>query len=333
MWKKAVFFLFSCFLLSCGTESGRFRFEGRFRNMNQAEFYVYSPDGAISGIDTVKVREGRFSYETDLADKGTFVIVFPNFSEQPVFGESGATVSIKGDASQMKEMIIQGTRDNEDMTKLRMELNKLSPPDIPAAVEAFIREHQESQTSIYLLQRYFILDREPNFKKAYELVQLLLKVQPESGQLIELEKQLKNLKNAQQRQMPVFTATDIKGKKVSDKDLKAKLNMVSVWASWSYQSTDMQRRLMTKKTKYGDKLNVLSICLDGRPAECKRIVDRDSIKWSTVCDGTMWKTPLLSKFGIANVPDNVLFDEKGRVVDSHLTPAKLEEKIEQILKN
>ena len=330
--RKLLLYLLTFLLFSCGTESGRFRFEGRFRNMNQAEFYVYSPDGAISGLDTIQVREGRFSYETDLADKGTFIIVFPNFSEQPVFGESGAKVSIKGDASHMKEMIIQGTRANEDMTKLRMDLNKLSPPDIPAAVETFIRENLESQASIYLLQRYFIWDREPNYKKAYQLVQLMMKEQPGSGQLIELEKQLKSLKNAEQRQLPVFSATDIKGKKVSEKDLKAKLNVVTAWASWSFVSTDMQRRLMAKKNKFGDQLSVLSICLDGRPAECKRIVERDTVKWSTVCDGTMWKTPLLSKFGMADIPDNVLFDAQGRVVDSHLTPAKLDEKIEQILK-
>ena len=43
--------------------------------MNQGEFYVYSPDGAITGIDTIKVQGGRFAYEIPCEDKGTIVIV------------------------------------------------------------------------------------------------------------------------------------------------------------------------------------------------------------------------------------------------------------------
>ena len=94
--------------------------------MNQAEFYVYSPDGGIKGIDTIKVHEGRFAYETMLRDEATFVLIFPNFSELAVFGEPGEKVEIKGDASHMKEMTVEGSDDNEDMTKLRMELNRLT---------------------------------------------------------------------------------------------------------------------------------------------------------------------------------------------------------------
>ena len=36
-------------LTSCGAGNGRFRIEGRFRNLNRGEFYVYSPDGGTTG--------------------------------------------------------------------------------------------------------------------------------------------------------------------------------------------------------------------------------------------------------------------------------------------
>ena len=330
--------LFFCsvilFFSSCGTESGRFRIEGRLRNMNLAEFYVYSPDGAIEGFDTIPVREGRFAYETELREVGTFVIVFPNFSEQVVMGQSGQKVTIKGDATHLKEMTISGTEENEDMTKLRMELNRLTPPEIPKAVEAFIKEHPQSLGSIYLLQRYFITDRQPDFKKASELAKLMLKANPDNGRLIIINKQLKDLLPSADKRLPKFTATDVKGKRVTDDNLTAKVNVVSVWASWSSQSMDMQRRLKEKKDKFGDKLSILSICLDGRPAECKKtVVDRDSLKWPTVCDGRMWQSPLLAKFGIANVPANLIVDGKGSITDRNLSPQELDEKIEQLLKD
>ena len=327
-------YLLTFSLVSCGPGGNSFRIEGRLRHMNQGEFYVYSPDGGINGIDTIKVHEGRFAYETMLRDAATFVVIFPNFSELAVFGEPGEKAEIKGDASHMKEMTVKGSEDNEEMTKLRMVINRLTPPEIPKAVEAFIKEHQESTASIYLLKRYFVADRQPDYKKAAQLAKMLLKANPDNGQLIQLDKQLKSLQGAGLTQLPIFTATDVKGHQVSEKDLKAKVNVVTLWASWNYQSTDIQRRLKDKKKKYGDKLAIVSICLDGSPAECKRtVVDRDSLKWSTVCDGRMWETPLLGKFGFSDIPANVVADNKGRIIARNLSPMKLDEKIEGLLKD
>ena len=186
------FYLFTCliFLASCGTDNGRFRLEGRLRNINQGEFWVYSPDGAVEGFDTIAVRNGRFSYEVELREPATLVVVFPNYSEQPVFAEPGEKVNIKGDATHLKEMIIEGTDDNELMTELRMELNQTTPPDIQKVVGQFISEHLASPVSVYLLNRYFILSTTPDYKEANKWAKLMLKEQPENGQLIMLQKRL-----------------------------------------------------------------------------------------------------------------------------------------------
>ena len=321
-------FLALLLLSSCGGDNGKFKLEGRLRHMNQAEFWVYSPDAGIAGFDTIPVRNGRFSYELELPNPATLVIIFPNYSEQPVFAEPGGSVYIKGDASNMREMIIEGTEDNELMTELRMDLNETVPPDVPKVVRHFIEEHTTSLASIYLLKRYFIQNPTPDYKTAQKLTNLLLKDNLGNGQLIQLQKQLPRLQGgALKSKIPAFVAYDVKGKKVTEKSLNGKLNVVSVWASWSYQSIDMQRHLQSLHKKYGDKLAVLSICLDGRPADCKQRVERDSLKWPTVCDGRLWDTPLLIKLGLSDVPANLLIDEKGVVIDRNIQPDKLEEVI------
>ena len=320
-------------MVACGTESGKFRLEGRLRNISQGEFWVYSLDGAMVGIDTIPVRNGRFSYEMDLYDQTTLMIVFPNYSEQPVFAKSGAKVTIKGDATHMKEMIIEGTSDNEEMTMFRMELNDLTPPDIPDAVSKFIMENRDSPVSIFLLQRYFLQGADPDYRQARVLTEMLLQENPDNGQLLKLRKQLKNLENcAVKKQMPKFTATDIQGRKVTEKTLNGKVNVVLAWASWSYPSVSLQRQLKPLKQKYGDDLGVLGISLDAHKDICQRSIARDSLKWSTVCDGRMWETPLLQKFGIGDVPANLLIDQKGRVLSRNLTPQHLEERIKKLLK-
>jgi len=320
------------FLASCGSDGGKFSLQGRLRNMNQGEFWVYSPDGGIIGFDTITVRSGRFSYDVELRNPSTLVVVFPNYSEQPIFAEPGGEVSIKGDASHLKEMIIEGSSDNEMMTELRMEINQTAPPDIPKVVGAFIKENPTSLASIYLLKRYFVLNRTPDYAEAGKLTKLLLEHHPENGELIHLQKQLKGLQSGKIKgKLPKFTATDLKGRKVTEKDLKGKVNVVTVWASWSYSSVDIQRRLKLLRNKYGDKLGVVSVCLDGSPKDCERKIARDSLKWSTVCDGRMWESPLLAKFGMADVPSNIITDEKGTILERNLQPQKLEEQINQLM--
>ncbi len=301
--------------------------------MNQAQFMIYSPDGAIEGIDTIMVQEGRFSYEADVRDRATFILIFPNFSEQPVFAESGATVKIKGDASHMKEMTITGTDDNDDMTQLRMELNRLMPPEIPKAISTFIRENPASPVSVYLLQRYLVLSPQRDLRLANELIGLMAKENSDNGQVIRLKKQLAVLsKGTVKTKLPTFSATGLKGEKVSENSLRSKANVISAWATWNYQSTEMQRRLKTLKTKYGDQLSIVSVCLDGTPKVCRRnVVDRDSLKWPTVCDGKMWQTPMLLKLGIASVPANIVINEKGIITDRNLTPKELDDRIKKML--
>ena len=320
-------------MVACGTESGKFRLEGRLRNINQGEFWVYSLDGGMVGIDTILVRNGRFSYEMELYDEATLMVVFPNYSEQPVFAESGSTVTIKGDATHMKEMIIEGTSDNEDMTMFRMELNDLTPPDIPGAVSNYIKKNRDSRVSIYLLQRYFIQANDPDYREARILTEMLLEENPDNGQLLKLKKQLKGLESsAVKSQIPKFTATDVHGRKVTEKALKGKVNVVTTWATWSMVSINQQERLKQLKQQYGDQLGVLSICLDAQADICRRTIARDSLKWPTVCDGRMWESPLLQKFAFADVPANLLIDSKGRVLSRNLSVQHLDERIKKLLK-
>ncbi len=321
------------FLVSCGVDSDKFRLEGRLRNMNQGELWIYNMDGSVEGIDTIPIREGRFAYEIPLRSPTTLIVVFPNYSEQPVFAEPGKVVDMKGDASHLKEIVINGTDDNEEMTKLRQDLNRMMPPEIPKRIEKFIRENPESEVSIYLMHRYYLQDLDCDYKKAQTLVELMLKEQPENGRLIKWKKELATLRNGMKNtQMIPFSAKDVKGRSVTQNDLKKQVNVLSVWASWNYQSTDMQRRLQRLRKDYGDKLGVVSICLDGRPADCKQRVERDSLPWKTVCDGRMWNTPLLVKFGVVDVPANLVINSSGTIVERNLTPQKLEEKIKQMLK-
>lgn len=337
VWQKVLYmiivsFSLSLFCSSCGAPGGHFRIEGRLRNINQGEFYLYSVDGGLAGLDTIHISDGRFSYETYLSDDAIFMMVFPNYSEQVIFGRSGATVKIEGDVSHLKEIEVSGTDENKQMTELRKHINGQTPPEQKKAALQFINDNPGSIVSIYLIDKFLLQEEKPDYKAAYALVGRLVAKSPDNARLLKLHQQLEQMKDlADNARIPDFSATDITGKQVNAFSLKSELNVILFWATWTSDSYNLISRMQAMKDEYGARLYVLSICIDAQKGDCKRRAERDSLKWPTVCDEKMWESPLLRKFSVTDVPDNIVADRSGRVVARNLTVQKLEEKIKERL--
>ena len=328
-----LFFFATIILSSCGVSSGRFKLEGKFLNMNQGEFYVYSPDGGIDGIDTIKVEGGRFTFECPCQDHFTLMVVFPNFSEQPIFAESGASVDIKADASHLKELSVKGTKDNELMNSFRKAILNVSPPEEKATAERFINDNPKSVVSIYLTKKYFITHPQPDYAKAYTLLGNLAKEQPKNGEIQKCLQQLKMLKDLGiGKKLPTFTAYDTNGKLISYTELSSSpVAVITTWASWSFDSQDVQRELKKRLRNSNGKLKVLSICVDANKKDCKKTLERDSISWQTICNGDMLEDKTLQKLGMTSVPDNIIL-QNGKIVARSMKRQELYSKLDQLLK-
>lgn len=317
MKRIVLFLLLVLMLISCGTRSGHFKMEGRFLHMNQGELYVYSPDGGIDGLDTIKIEAGRFAYEIPCSKPATLVIIFPNYSVQPIFAESGGSVEVKADASHLKEMEVKGTDDNELMTKFRKQIANSSPPDELKYTIQFIKDHPESTVSVYLLNRYLIQTETPDYKQAANLLKILLKEQPENVTLGRLQRQISGLGTLRVGdKLPNFTAKDVNGKLINNATLANQTIIISTWAAWSYESLDFQRAL-NDAVKAG-KIAALGISVDANPKEVRQALKNDDITFPNVCDGKMLSTPLLKTFGLTTVPDNIVV-RNGKIIERGIT--------------
>jgi antioxidant, ahpC/TSA family len=291
--------------------------EGRFLHMNQGELYVYSPDGGIDGLDTIKIEAGRFAYEIPCSKPATLVIIFPNYSVQPIFAESGGSVEVKADASHLKEMEVKGTDDNELMTKFRKQIANSSPPDELKYAIQFIKDHPESTVSVYLLNRYLIQTETPDYKQAANLLKILLKEQPGNVTLGRLQRQISGLGTLKVGdKLPNFTAKDVNGKLINNATLANQTIIISTWAAWSYESLDFQRGL-NDAVKAG-KIAALGISVDANPKDVRQALKNDDITFPNVCDGKMLSTPLLKTFGLTTVPDNIVV-RNGKIIERGIT--------------
>lgn len=320
--------LLTLVLVSCGVDGKHFKLEGRFLHLNQGEFYVYSTDGVLDGIDTIKIEGGRFAYEIPCDEEGTLVMVFPNFSEQPVFTQPGKTVEIKADASHLKELEAEGTDNNKLMTAFRKQVSNMSPQQAIDAAAEFVKHNPKSDVSAWLIRKYFILAPKPDYAKAKQLLDLMIAEQPKKGKLVNLQQQLIGLAATAGKSLPIFTATDINGNKVTQANLTQSPNaVVFLWASWNYESTDMQRQLKRLKAAKGNGLSVIGVCIDPSKSEMQQSLRQDSISWPTINDGMMFDTKIAKQLGLSQVPANILL-KNGKIVGRNLRMNELKEKIE-----
>lgn len=320
--------LLTLVLVSCGVDGKHFKLEGRFLHLNQGEFYVYSTDGVLDGIDTIKIEGGRFAYEIPCDEEGTLVMVFPNFSEQPIFTQPGKTVEIKADASHLKELEAEGTDNNKLMTVFRKQVSNMSPQQAIDAAAEFVKHNPKSDVSAWLIRKYFILAPKPDYAKAKQLLDLMIAEQPKNGKLVNLQQQLIGLAATAGKSLPIFTATDINGNKVTQANLTQSPNaVVFLWASWNYESTDMQRQLKRLKAAKGNGLSVIGVCIDPSKSEMQQYLRQDSISWPTINDGMMFDTKIAKQLGLSQVPANILL-KNGKIVGRNLRMNELKEKIE-----
>ncbi len=317
---------------SCGVDGSHFEIEGHLLNINQSDFYVYAENGSVDGLDTIHVEGGRFAYEVPCKHPTILYLVFPNYSVVPIFAQPGKSVSIKGDASHLKEIEVKGTDDNELYTKFREQVSKASPPEAKRAAEVFIGDHPKSVVGLWLIKKYFISDAQPDYQAALRLTQKMQSKQTDQADLSCMIRQLSSMSHVGVGSvLPTFSTYDTKGRLVSSSDLSSGLAVICTWASWSYDSMDMLRTLKQLQRQSGGRLKVVSLSVDASRSDCDGALRVDSILWPNVCDGKMFDSQPLQQLGMMGVPDNIIV-KNNRIVARNLMGTQLHDKIMELLK-
>lgn len=228
--------------------------------MNQGEFRVYSPDGGLGGIDTIRVQGGRFEYDMECMNEGIIVIVLPNFYELPVFIEPGKTIQLRADASHIKDIEISGTDANDEMTKWRKQNNDLTIVQQQSEASKFISDNPKSIVSRWLLYKYFTCAPKPDYTKISSLIKKIKTAladdissgklsMGQTGWLSRLEQGSEAIqKTSVGKRLPRFTATDIYGKTVSSADYMKGYAIITVFTSYNFDSQNINRQLKYSST-------------------------------------------------------------------------------------
>lgn len=321
-------------LTACGLPSGHIRLEGEFKGIQQAEFYVYSEDGAFDGVDTVAVADGKFAYERPLDRKAVLTLLFPNFSEMHVVAEPGKTVRLSGDAAKLLETEISGTEENELLTAFRLQNFHKPEGNQKMAVADFIHSHPGTWAAMVLFRKYFANAEAPDAATALSLLDAMKKAQPGNDALHDLDNRVRPMLQAGEGQpLPDFTAQTLDGKKLSRADFSGKPLLVCFCASWNNEFQQTLNCLHRLKKAHGSSLGLLAVSLDPSQQVFARQMEHDTLARYAVCEGRAFSSPLALRFGVRYVPGFLLVDKKGIIRKRDMKLSDLEKEIEKLLKN
>jgi thiol-disulfide isomerase/thioredoxin len=115
---------------------------------------------------------------------------------------------------------------------------------------------------------------------------------------------------------PVFTATDLEGRRVSSASLKGKVVLINFWATWCPPCRAEIPDLIALQEKYRDRLQIIGISEDEAPPEVVgRFVADHRINYPV-----LMMTPEIEKLfpGIGALPTSYFIDREARVVQKHV---------------
>lgn len=329
---KLPFLFFLLTLLGCGGADRQFSLYGDFDHLEQGEFLLYSHDGGMAQLDTLRLREGKFSHTLPLRGTATYCILYPNFSELTIFGQEGAKVKVKGDARSLNEVKVTGTDDNELYTQFRHQVQGLSTPQADSLARHYILNHPTSRVSTYLLEQHFVRSGRHDAATTWQIYDSLLRANPGDVALSNLAVHLRqqNALKVGERIPPFSLATRrvelsrYKGGKrhvrvidpttITDTTATHQPMLIVFWASWRSGSASGLFRARKERTAHHDSLAVLSYSLDVEDDQLRAVEQRDSVDYPSYCDFEAWHSHLVQEWGISELPFFILLSPQRHIV-------------------
>jgi len=137
---------------------------------------------------------------------------------------------------------------------------------------------------------------------------------------------------------PDFTMEDINGELFTFSELKGKLILIDVWASWCKPCRVANPEMVKLYNKFHNKgLEIISISLDGTPNQTspkedwEKAVSNDKLTWTQLSDLKGWDSKIRDSYNIKSIPYTILIDENGLIIGEDLSHEVLNNKISEIL--
>lgn len=342
MKKNCILILIAICLFGCGkTVQKEVSITGEIKGLGTDTLYLYGMDEICDRIDTIFVKDDKFSYSSPIDTITSAFLLIRNQTEYPIFLDKGNKIKIKGDISNPEALTIDGNKYNQEFTVFQKELNELdtlSEQVLEQKAEEFIKQHHSSFFSLYLLDKYFVQKDSPDFNKIKKLIEVMAGILQDKLYIERLNESISQAEKTEiGKYAPFFSLPNVKGVKItrSSEDFKKKNLLINFWASWNdsvsnYRSNSELKELY-KKYKKNKYIGMLGISFDVNKEQWKDAIKQDTLDWEQVCDFGGLNSETAKQYSVQQVPANILLSADGKILAKNLHGEELKKKIEEVV--
>lgn len=223
-------------------------------------------------------------------------------------------------------------KDMNFVAPIRQQIREINKQMEPVQF-AFIKSHPRSYISLLTLQK---LSNDPALlPKVNEAYDRLTSSAKKSSLGKSLSKKIEALKTSALGIMAMdFSQPDINGRAVKLSDFRGKYVLIDFWASWCIPCRNENPSVVSAYKKYKNKgFTVLGISLDDQRSKKEWLgaIKADGLTWTQVSDLKGWKNEVSKRYGIEQIPANILIDPSGKIIARNLKDKVLLDTLKELL--
>lgn len=275
-------------------------------------------------IDSVKVKDGNFSFKTKVKIPELYGLsVNTESSPLYIFLEKGPITVKLNPKKYYSSSIVEGSASQNLFDTYR------KTKDLE--ISKFITENPKSIVSAYVLYRNWSYRLSP--EQITQNIALLDKSLQNTTYVKELKELVTVLNGlAVGKKAPDFTSTDPEGKPVRFYENLKGYTLVDFWASWCGPCRKENPNIVAAYKEFHDKgFNIIGISLDKKKENWIKGIQDDNLTWLHVSDLLFWNSAIAKLYGVRAIPGNYLVDSKGIIVAKNLHGEELQTTLKSLL--
>ena len=328
--------LIAIMVMMAVTSCNSFKINVNLENSNGKTVYLQRYDGEkMNNMDSVVAKDNQAVFKVKKSENiDAFCIMIKGWRRPLTFFADNQDVTITGDYQNYNGINVLASESQEKLNTFMTEVNKIEDEqEIYYYVLDFVKQNIDSPLSTYALYRY---------KWAFPLEDLdkICEMIPQDMQsaykdlIIEY---MEGLKRTQPGKPYIdFTQKDVDGNDFTMSEFvgSAKVIILDFWASWCPDCRKANPNLVALYNEFKDKgLDIVSVSLDTDAEAWKKAIADDKLVWKNhVSDLQGWKNAVAEKYTIAFIPQSLILDAHGVILEKNLPDDKMREIISSMLK-
>ena len=330
--RKTIYFLLflASLITSCSEEKNDFILKGQISDLSSDTLLVYYQVPEFK-LDTIICQKGVFEYSMKPDTTTMFSLIFSAEESLPIFAEKGQTVQVTGSTEALE---IKGEGENKLMNEILSLLRDTPKRDQKHIVDSLIRANNQSFTNLYLIDKYYVNEKNPNYKHLKELIESQSGIIKDTPYMMLLQPKIEDLTDKSTPQsVHSLIGEDRQGKDIKWSEIRDKYILIDFWASWNSKSVVEQDSLVPViKALKKEKFLICSVSLDVDKAAWLKSSDRDTTQWKQICDFKGWNNSIVKNQNIESLPSNLLLDKNKRIIARDIRGQKLIDKVKELIK-